>query len=670
MQWIGLEWKAALKGMTVLWEGQTCRGEQTLYGKDGGFVSKKLWSPAQSSALYGLDFWGDSYFSVNDRGHVQVQPKGTASASLDLFEMVSAFKQRSLRLPLLLRFPDIIRSQMEKICSCFNKAIKEQDYKGDYYGVFPIKVNQQKHIIEDIVQTGKDYNFGLEAGSKPELLIALAFMDNPKGLIICNGFKDRSYVEMALLSQKAGRNIFLVVEREKELDLILEMSKPLNLRPQIGFRLKLNAAGEGFWGKSSGRHSKFGLSAGQLVSAVEKLKARDFLDCARLAHFHIGSQIPSIHPIKSAIKECARLMSELYKMGCPIQYVDVGGGLAVDYDGSGTTKSSTNYDIQEYANDIVFALQSICEKRQIPHPRIISESGRFLVAQSSLLVFNVLDKNSVVANESIAINKNSPAFLKDLYDIYQNIPKLSYNESFNDLMEKKKEISQVFIYGDLSLKEMALAEKIYWKSVKKLKDLTENKADYEDIFTTLKKQLVDTYFCNFSVFQSLPDSWALSYIFPVLPIHRLDEKPDRQARLVDLTCDSDGQISKIIDYSSWEVESFMPVHNLKKGEPYLMGIFLTGAYQEILGDLHNLFGDTDAVHIRVKGKDQYTVEHRVEADSLSEVLEYVEFHRKQMIDKMHAITESSILSGQLSRQEAGLLIEKFEENLSRSTYLK
>ena len=633
-------------------------------------MKKESWDIIKSSNLYGIDFWGDKYFSINNKGHVQVHPKGIPSPSLDLFEMIQALKETSTGLPLLLRFPDIIHSQMDKICTCFEKAKKEQDYKGKYYGVFPIKVNQQRHIIEDIVQAGKDYNFGLEAGSKPELLIALALMDNPKALIICNGFKDKSYVEMALLSQKAGRNIFLVVEREKEIDIILELSKQLKLKPQIGFRLKLNTQSEGFWGKSSGCHSKFGLNSIQLISSIQKLKAEGFLDCVQLLHFHIGSQIPSIQPIKLAIKECARLMSELYLMDCPIKYIDVGGGLAVDYDGSGSTRSSTNYDIQEYANDIVFALQSLCEEKHIPHPHIISESGRFLVAQSSLLVFNVLDKKTIVPEEEFIVDQNSSNFLKELYDIYKNIPHLSYNESFNDLIEKKKEMQETFIYGVLSLKEMATAEKIYWKSLQKLKDLTENKKEHEDLFLTVKKLLTDTYFCNFSIFQSLPDSWALSYAFPVMPLHRLDQKPDRQACLVDLTCDSDGQISKIIDYSSWEVESFMPVHDFKKGENYLMGIFLTGAYQEILGDLHNLFGDTNAVHIRSKGDEKYTVEHRVEADSIAEVLEYVEFHRKQITDKMHQITEKSIGEGLLSRQEAGLLIEKFEENLSRSTYLK
>ena len=632
--------------------------------------NNKNWSISQSSNLYGLDFWGDEYFSINDKGNVQVHPYGKDSSSIDLYEMISSFKERSIRLPLLLRFPDIIQAQMKKICVCFNKAIQDQDYQGNYYGVFPIKVNQQRHVIEDIIHAGKDLNFGLEAGSKPELLIALSYMDNPKALIVCNGFKDKSYIEMALLSQKAGRNIFLVVERQKELDLILEMSKQLQLKPQIGFRLKLNTQSKGFWGKSSGEYSKFGLTSQQLVSSIEKLKQEDFLDCVKLIHFHIGSQIPSIQPIKLAIKECAMIMSELYLMKCPIEYVDVGGGLGINYDGSGATRSSTDYDIQEYANDIVFALQSLCEKKKIPQPHIISESGRFLVAQSSILVFNILDKNSIEGEKNITISENSSSFLKEMYDIYKNITHISYNESFNDLIEKKKQIYDTFIYGMLSLTELAIAEKIYWASVKQLTQLTKNKEDYEDIFLTLKKQLTDTYFCNFSIFQSLPDSWALSYIFPVLPIHRLREKPNKQAYLVDLTCDSDGQISKIVDYKNWEIESFMPVHDLKKNEPYLMGIFLTGAYQEILGDLHNLFGDTDAVHIRVKDNNKYIIEHRVKADSISEVLEYVEFHGKQIIDKLHNITEQSIIKGDITRQEADLLVEKFEENLSRSTYLK
>ena len=579
-------------------------------------------------------------------------------------------RQRHVRLPLLLRFPEIISSQIEQLCSCFETAITENHYKGKYRGVFPIKVNQQSHVVQDIVKAGYSHQFGLEAGSKPELLIALAFMDNPEGLIICNGFKDRTYIEMALISQKAGRNIIVVVERQKELDIILQISRELNLKPQIGFRLKLNTQAEGLWVESSGIKSKFGLSSSQLLEAVELLSRENFLDCVHLVHFHIGSQIPSIQPIKSAIKETSRFFSELCLMGCPIRYVDVGGGLGVDYDGTGATRSSTNYDVQEYANDIVFALQSMCDEKNLPHPDIISESGRFIVAQSSLLVFDVVDCNSVESQPDIRVDSKSHNFLKEMEDIYKNIHQTSIQESFNDLIEKKKEMYELFVYGVLSLKEMALAEKIYWNTAIQLKSLTENKSDYDDVFNTLKTQLTDTYFCNFSVFQSLPDAWALSYNFPVAPIHRLEERPQRRACLADLTCDSDGKLAKFIDYTTWNTESFLPVHKTRPGEPYLLGIFLTGAYQEILGDLHNLFGDTDAVHITLTGEEKYSVNHRVEGDSILEVLNYVEFHRKELLHKIHKGAEASVSRGTLSRQEAGLLIEKFENSLSHYTYLK
>ena len=631
---------------------------------------KKSWTTQKSSELYGVPFWGKPYFSVNEEGHVQVHPKGSKGSSIDLFETINELKERHVRIPILLRFPDIIKSQMKKICQCFDRAIKEQGYEGRYYGVFPIKVNQQKHIVEDIVSAGHKHHFGLEVGSKPELLVALALMDNPDALIVCNGFKDKSYIELALISQKAGKNIFLVVERQKELKALLELSKELKIKPRIGFRLKLKTQSDGLWGKTSGSHSKFGLTPSEIVSSVEYLKKENFLDCIELIHFHIGSQIPSIQPIKSAIKETARILYELTSMGCSIKYVDVGGGLGVDYDGSGTGRSSTNYDIQEYANDIVFGLHSICQEKKIKAPHIISESGRFLLAQSSLLVVNVLDSNQFNEKEDIKVQKEDHDFIQGIYDIYKNISQTSYNETFNDLVEKRKEMTQMFVHGVLSLKELDQAEKIYWKSIHELKDLVKDDLEHEEIYETLKQQTTDTYFCNFSVFQSLPDSWALSYIFPVIPIHRLKEEPTRRAQLMDLTCDSDGCISRIIDYKTWNVEKHLPVHKLKSGETYFIGIFLTGAYQEILGDLHNLFGDTDVVHIKIEKNKKYTVEHKVEGDSIAEVLDYVEYHRKDLLGKIHKTTEASVMKGNISRQEAGFLLEKFENNLSHYTYLK
>lgn len=632
--------------------------------------TNKTWSIQESANIYGVNFWGKPYFSINEKGHLQIHPKGLKTPSLDLFETVAELKQSSsMRLPLLLRFPDIINSQIKNLCDCFQKSISDLGYKGKYYGVFPIKVNQQSHVVEDIVKAGKNHNFGLEAGSKPELLIALAFMKNPEGLIICNGFKDKDYLEMALLAQKAGKNIIIVVERRQELDTVIELSQSLKLTPRIGFRLKLNTQARGLWAATSGSHSKFGFTAEQLLSAFEYLKELKFLHCVELLHFHIGSQIPSIQPIKSAVRETARFMVELHRIGCPIKYVDVGGGLGVDYDGSGATRSSTNYDVQEYANDVIHGIQSICDEKQIPHPHVISESGRFIVAQSSLLVFDVVDSNRVEKEEELDIPKDAPSFLQDLWDIYKNLYNTSFNESFNDLVEKKRDIHQLFVYNVLSLKELALAEKIYRKTAILLKQLVAGKPDYDDIFNTLDHQLTDTYFCNFSIFQSLPDSWALSYIFPVMPIHRLNECPQRNAKLVDLTCDSDGKISKFIDYKTWNVKPHMPVHKIKKGESYLMAVFLTGAYQEILGDLHNLFGDTDAVHISVTDNGSYSIDHHLEGDSISEVLEYVEFYRKDLLNRIYQITEQSIQNGDISRKEAGQLLKKFEQSLFQHTYL-
>lgn len=630
----------------------------------------KEWNARESSVLYGIDFWGKPYFSINDEGHAQVHPKGIAGPKLDLFNTINELKDRHSRFPMLLRFPDIIESQMKLICNCFEKAIKDYEYKGDYRGVFPIKVNQQSHIIEDIVKAGDKYNFGLEAGSKPELLIALALMNNPDNLIVCNGFKDRSYIEMALISQKAGKNIIIVVERKHELDIILEISKELDLKPQIGFRLKLNTQNRGLWADSSGVHSKFGLTSIELFEAIKSLKAQSYLDCVKLVHFHIGSQIPSIQPIKMAIKETGRFVSELYKLGCSIQYVDVGGGLGVDYDGSGATRSSTNYDVQEYANDIVFGLQSACDENNVPHPTIISESGRFIVAQSSLLIFDIVDVHSIKKPRKINTNLKKSTFIQEMQDVYKNISKNSINESFNDLIEKRKDMNNLFLYGVLSLEELAIAESIYWEATALLEEITACKPDYDDLFKILKQQLTDTYFCNFSVFQSLPDSWALSYRFPIMPIHRLNQFPERRAWLVDLTCDSDGKIKNFFNYKTWEAETHLPVHSFDSKNLYLMGIFLTGAYQEILGDLHNLFGDTDAVHISIRGDESYSIDHRVSGDSILDVLHYVQFHRKELLEKIHKTTEFSIGKGSLSRQEAGLLLQKFEESLSSYTYLK
>ena len=625
------------------------------------------WNTQKSKKLYGISEWSGGYFNINKKGNVEVTPDD--KLKVDLNAIVKDLVQRRIHLPVLIRFPDIIRSQIRLMHSYFQNAIKEHDYKGKYCGVFPVKVNQQSHVIRDIVESGKEYNMGLEVGSKPELLIALA-LTHGNQLIICNGFKDKKYIEMALMFQKTGRNVFVVIERMKELSIVLKIAEKLKVTPNIGFRLKLNTESTGKWVESSGSKSKFGLTAMEMIEATELLKKHKKTESLKLLHFHMGSQITSIQPIKSAIKEATRILCELHTIGFKIKYMDVGGGLGIDYDGTGVSDSSTNYTPQEYANDIVFHLQSICDEKNIPHPNIITESGRFLVAYSSLLVFNVVDAHLVdKPSSSVSVSKNDHQFVRDLFDIYNNLKSTSINESFNDLMEKKKDLHQLFSYGVLNLNQLAKAESIYWMACSKLKQMSEGIEDNEEIFHSLTSSLTDTYFCNFSVFQSLPDSWALDHIFPVMPIHRLNEAPERQAVLADLTCDSDGKIHKFMNYENWNTKKYLSVHPLKSNQPYFLATFLMGAYQEILGDLHNLFGDTEAVHISIHEGGRYSIDHRVEGDNIYDVLKYVQYHRKDLMSHIHRATEEGVRDKSLTKKEAGQLIEQFEKSLVSSTYL-
>ena len=630
------------------------------------------WSIEDSSKTYGVNIWGGDFFTLNSKGHIEVTPQGIQGPHLDIYKIITELGKQHIRLPVLIRFPDIIHSQMNKLVTCFNQAIQEYGYQGRYQGVFPVKVNQQSYVIRDIIKSGSKYGFGLEVGSKPELLIALALLDASDRMIICNGFKDTEYIQTALLSLKAGMRIFLVVERLEELNIILKTAQNLQVKPNIGFRIKLNTQSRGKWMESTGFKSKFGLTASEIVQGVEILKKEySSLENLKLLHFHIGSQVPSIHPIKSAIREAARIMTELYHFGVQVEYMDVGGGLGVDYDGSGQSHSSTNYSAQEYANDIVYHLQSICDENNSPHPHIISESGRFLAAHSSLLVFNIMDANLIekTQDSEFQIEPNTHAFVKDLYDIYKGLDKNPFSESFNDLIEKKKDIHQLFIYGVLNLKEAALAENVYCVAASRLKSMTEGKEDYEEIFQALTDELSDIYFSNFSVFQSLPDSWALGHLFPIMPIHRLDEKPMRRACLVDLTCDSDGKIAHFMNYDLWKNEKHLMVHQLKKKEPYYMAAFLTGAYQEILGDMHNLFGDTDAIHVSISKNGNYSVDHCMEGDSIYDILKYVGYHKRDLIEKIHQKTEAAVLNEKLSREEAGRLLKNYSRALAGYTYL-
>lgn len=652
-----------------------------------------------NKSLYGISSWSSGYFNINQKGHVEVISE--QGWKMDLFQLVQDLKARGIRTPMLLRFSDIVKARIKFLFQCFQNSIKEYGYSKSYFGVYPIKVNQQRHLVEEILGFGKAYHLGLECGSKSELLVALALIDDPKALIICNGFKDGEYIETALLSQKLNRNTVIVIDRLEEFYLVLEKSKKLHLRPQIGFRLKLSRPVQGQWGQSVGMKSKFGLTPSELVEALQCLKKKKSLEILKLVHFHLGSQIPSIQSIKTSLKEGVRFYAEICKIGAHPSYIDVGGGLGVNYDGSGSSHSSVNYNEQEYANDVVFMIQSICEEKRIPCPHIISESGRAMVAHSSVLIFDILGAHkrlrppfsslkpplhssgdslpSFSSKENSQGNnlyefkgekqKKNSLLIQELIEIYETMNEENINEFHNDLIEKKRDILQLFSYGLLSLEERGRAEDIYWAAVTKMLHLSEKNNENKDVFLQLKKELIDTYFGNFSVFQSLPDSWVLNQIFPVMPIHRLDEVPTREAKLVDLTCDSDGKISRFIDTKTHQIKHELSVHELKDRQTYYVGVFLTGAYQEILGDLHNLFGDTDAVHISLN-QNGYKVEHLVKGDSVETVLNYVQYQKHELLEKIRKASESSIQKGSLGYEESRLLMKNYEKLLLGYTYFE
>ena len=631
------------------------------------------WNFEKSTKLYGIDDWSSGYFRINDKGHVEATPYEKGHLKLDLYELTKDLNERGITPPILVRLPDVVKSRIDLLANCFQKAIDEYSYPGKYQGVFPIKVNQQNHLIQEIVDFGKDRHLGLECGSKPELLIALALMDTQEALIICNGFKDVEYIETALLSQKLGRNTYIVIDRFEELNMVIEASKKLNIRPKIGFRAKLNTQGSGKWVESSGAKSKFGLTPSEIVYGVEVLKKEDMLSSLELLHFHIGSQITSIQAIKSSLKEAVRYYTELFSLGVSPKYLDVGGGLGVDYDGSGGgTDNSTNYDEQEYANDIVSIIQSACEEKGVPFPNIVTEAGRSLVAYSSVLIFNVVGQNRLAKpNLDVNINDKDSRLVKELFEIYADLNPDNLNECYNDLLEKKRDTMNMFSYGVLSLEQRAKAEDLYWAITTKMVKVAKESQDAEDIFWDLEKELSDTYYSNFSIFQSLPDCWAMDQIFPVMPIHRLNENPNRRAVLVDMTCDSDGKLDKFLDAEAGGTQDYLEVHELNYNEPYYIGVFLTGAYQETLGDLHNLFGDTNAVHISIcEGGKGYKIDGVVEGDSVEEVLNYVEYNKPELVKKIRESSEKSISEGKITTQEAKLLMNYYQQALSGYTYLE
>jgi arginine decarboxylase len=627
------------------------------------------WKTQDALDTYGIRLWGKGYFGINAAGHVTVHPNKREDQAIDLKELVDQLQARGIQLPILLRFTDILRHRVGEIQDAFRSAIQEFEYKGDYCCVYPIKVNQQRHVVEEILDFGKPFRFGLEAGSKPELLAVLALANGGETPIICNGFKDDEFIQMAMLARKIGKDIIPVVEKFTELETIVRYAEETKVRPVIGVRVKLATRGAGRWKYSAGFRSKFGLTLTEVLEAYEYLKQRGMEDCLQLIHFHLGSQITNIRSIKNALTEAGRVYTELARVGAGVRYIDVGGGLGIDYDGSQTDfESSVNYTLQEYANDVVFRIKSVCDEAGIPHPTIVSESGRAVVAYHSLLVFDVLGVSNFDRYQAPSeLPSDAPQPITDLFGIYRDLNKKNFLESYHDAVQAVDETLNLFNLGFLTIELRALSERLFWAVAGKLLKIVKEVEYVPEELNGLQSMLSDTYFCNFSIFQSMPDSWAVNQLFPIMPIHRLHEEPTRRAVLGDITCDSDGKIDQFIDLR--DVRNTLELHPFN-GQPYYLGAFLLGAYQEILGDLHNLFGDTNAVHISLDDDGAINLDTVIKGDTVREVLQYVQYSADELITLMRKDVERAVRAGKVSLEESRQLLRFYESGLEGYTYLE
>ncbi len=625
------------------------------------------WTTGDASELYDVASWGKGYFSVGDNGHLWVHPGKDPNRGIDLKELTEKLELRGISLPILIRFAEILKHRLGEVHQAFHDAIHEHNYRGNYCCVYPIKVNQQRQVVEEVLEFGRPYGFGLEAGSKPELLAVMAIADNNTP-IICNGFKDDEYIEMVMLAKKIGRHIIPVVEKYTELDLIVKHSERVGVKPVIGLRVKLASRGAGRWKSSGGFRSKFGLTVSEALKALEEMKAHGLEDSIQLLHFHLGSQITNIRQIKGAVIEAARCYTELKKAGAGLQYLDVGGGLGIDYDGSQTDfESSVNYTLQEYTNDVVYHVQNICDEAEVPHPTIVSESGRAVVAYHSVLVFNVVGVTGFGEEEIRPVAEESEQPLLDLQETYRGLSAKNLLESYHDAQQALDSSLNLFSEGYLPLQQRSLAENLYWAICRKVYRMAKELDYFPEELEGLDGLLADTYFCNFSLFQSMPDSWAIKQLFPIMPIHRLRETPTHRGVLGDISCDSDGKIDQFIDRR--DVKRTLPLHAFN-GSPYYLGAFLIGAYQEILGDLHNLFGDTNAVHVRLSETGEVLLETVVRGDTVREVLDYVQFQAKALLDQFRKDVESALREGRIGYEESGRLLRFYEDGLNGYTYLE
>jgi arginine decarboxylase, biosynthetic len=626
------------------------------------------WTTTDAAELYDVAAWGKGYFSVGDNGHLWVHPTKEPNRRVDLKNLVDSLVLRGINLPILIRFAEILKHRIQELHDAFQAAIAEHNFQGKYICVYPIKVNQQRQVVEEVFRYGRPYGFGLEAGSKPELLAVLGVADNDTP-ILCNGFKDDEYIEMVMLAQKIGRRIIPVVEKYTELDLIIKHSQRVGVRPTIGLRLKLASRGSGRWKSSGGYRSKFGLTVTEALRALNQLKSLGMEDCLQLLHFHLGSQITNIRQIKAAVIECARIYVELKRAGAGLQYIDVGGGLGIDYDGSQTDfESSVNYTLQEYAADVVYHVQNVCDEADVPHPTIVTESGRAVAAYHSVLVFNVLGVSGFGEQDvptELPDDVEQP--LIDLLETYRSLSAKNLLESFHDAQQSLDAALNLFSLGYLPLHQRSIAENLYWSICRRILRMAKDLEYFPEELEGLESMLSDTYFCNFSLFQSMPDSWAVKQLFPIMPVHRLDEPPTRPAVLGDISCDSDGKVDQFIDRR--DVKRTLPLHTFN-GSPYYLGAFLVGAYQEILGDLHNLFGDTNAVHITLGDNGEVILDTVVQGDTVREVLDYVQFNSRTLIEKFRRDVEAALREGKIGYEESGRLLRFYEDGMHGYTYLE
>jgi len=634
------------------------------------------WDIQAARNLYNIQRWGAKYFDINEAGHVVAKPLEDAGSAVDITDVIEEAKGRGLKFPVLIRFQDILRHRVEAINTAFRNSIAEYNYQGKYRGVFPIKVNQLREVVEEILEAGKPFDFGLEVGSKPELFAGLALQKDMGSLIICNGYKDASFIKMAMLGIKLGKKVIMVVEKLEELKQIITVSKQLNVEPMIGIRARLLSKGAGKWAESGGENAKFGLSTVELLAATEMLKAENLGHCLKLLHFHIGSQVPDILTVKKAVQEASRFYAKLYKMGFQIQYVDVGGGLGVDYDGSRSAfDSSTNYSLQEYTNDVVYYIADVCNAEKVPHPDIISESGRAIVAHHSVLIVEVFGSiEKTRSGVAFGCGDNEHPLVKELCDIKKNIAKLNKLEAYHDALERKEDAHNMFTLGVMELPDKAKIENLYWEISQDVVASFKGQAYIPEEIRKLEDSLADQYLCNFSVFQSLLDHWALGQLFPIMPVSRLNERPTREATLVDITCDSDGQVNKFIDLR--DVRDTLSLHPLNtngdgKQEPYYLGFFLMGAYQDIMGDLHNLFGRVNEVHVFLDPDEPtgYYVEEIIEGATIIHSLTAVQYDENELKRQMKAQMDEAIKSDRMKPSEAMRLLDEYEKGLRDYTYL-